>query len=897
MGARMITFEEFGDFFAALHEGRRPYSWQEDLLKRLVTTGQWPQQIAAPTGSGKSAVVEVHVFANALAGCGAGKRVPRRLAVVVNRRALTDAHADRAAHVRDDLLRAQGDGVLARARQALESLGVSTADKDGPVVTATMRGAAAITTDWLNAPESCAVLSMTPAMWGSSILFRSYGATPFARPRLAGLLAVDAAVVLDESHLSRQLLVTARRVAELAVPSGQRLDVPTLQVTEMTATPSSEADDVITVDHVALARDKSLEARVRAAKKVAYIQTPSWPANGTMTKRYREVVVEQVVAQVESARTSLPSGPRTVGCVLNRVDSAIQVAKALRRYGLRVRLWTGRMRPWDLESVRQADPELFTVGGSDRVDVLVATQTVEVGVDLDLAALVTELASGSALAQRAGRVNRLARRDAGPVVIVGPPNDERITKDVMPYSAADLEEARSWVLARQEAGDLSPLAVSEHPPRAERARRLLWQRPERWDITLWARTSTRLFVEPPLELWLNDDLSEEIAPAGLVLRDLSSLPDSAAAESLITEVPPMDVEVYPVPLSAMRRYLSTLLESSAEDAVSTRDLLQRSVLWRQGAVFPQWQLLLTEGAERVSGALRPGDVIVLAPEVRARPQDVAIDEGTAVWEPVPDEKHPGVERVITDAMKLRALAGLEEDGIRAALGAQDVTLPATWEEETGPAWVVVRGGQELVEEDTYEFSAYSRSPLVLLERHNVDVSRRCRALAQSLCLPESVVRALAEAGRWHDVGKSDIRFQRFLHPRRSPDSDLVAKSGRPIRDIRRSWTQAGLVPGWRHELASAAAYWESPQAADRRPEERDIVTRLIGTSHGRGRPVFDHDPVTAGPNHSAALEELVGEGEWEDLIARTDAAWGPWGTAYLEALLRAADCMISAEGR
>ena len=45
------------------------------------------------------------------------------------------------------------------------------------------------------------------------------------------------------------------------------------------------------------------------------------------------------------------------------------------------------------------------------------------------------------------------------------------------------------------------------------------------------------------------------------------------------------------------------------------------------------------------------------------------------------------------------------------------------------------------------------------------------------------------------------------------------------------------------------------------------------------------------------MKELVGEGEWESLIDRTDRQWGHWGTAYLEALLRAADCTISREGK
>ena len=82
-------------------------------------------------------------------------------------------------------------------RDALVSVRVHDAEDRSPLIVTTMRGAAVTDRAWLNAPEACAVLCMTPAMWASSLLFRSYGAPQLARPRLAGMLALDAAVVLE----------------------------------------------------------------------------------------------------------------------------------------------------------------------------------------------------------------------------------------------------------------------------------------------------------------------------------------------------------------------------------------------------------------------------------------------------------------------------------------------------------------------------------------------------------------------------------------------------------------------------------------------------------------------------------------------------------------------------
>lgn len=130
----MIAIEDFGDFFEAVHgAGMRPFAWQEDLLRRLADTGTWPEQIIAPTGAGKSSVVEIHIFAAALFAVGAAERPPRRLAVVVNRRALTDSHAARAARIQRLLEEAPADdSILSRVRGALVGLRAPDAEDRTP---------------------------------------------------------------------------------------------------------------------------------------------------------------------------------------------------------------------------------------------------------------------------------------------------------------------------------------------------------------------------------------------------------------------------------------------------------------------------------------------------------------------------------------------------------------------------------------------------------------------------------------------------------------------------------------------------------------------------------------------------------------------------------------------
>src|SRR5436305_637677 len=101
MQSRALRPSDFRSFFKALW-GLDPFPWQERLLLRLVTgedahhaykgePGCWPDVLDLPTGSGKTATLDISIFHLALeAAKGSGRRAPVRIAFVVDRRLIVD---------------------------------------------------------------------------------------------------------------------------------------------------------------------------------------------------------------------------------------------------------------------------------------------------------------------------------------------------------------------------------------------------------------------------------------------------------------------------------------------------------------------------------------------------------------------------------------------------------------------------------------------------------------------------------------------------------------------------------------------------------------------------------------------------------------------------------------
>lgn len=933
---------DFAAFFAAVRGGQRPFAWQERLLDDLLTRGRWPERIAAPTGTGKTAVVDVHVFACALRGFGLAPPVPRRLSVIVDRRFVVDSHDEHARAIAE-MLAAPGSGVLSEVALGLHRLRPE-ADRHpdaAPLLTARLRGGAPPPRSWRDEPESCLVLVATPEMWGSRLLLRGYGSSRRAWPREAGLLAYDSAVVVDEAHLSRQLLATARRVAALLDCSREPLGVAGLQVVEMTATPQPDAAHSIDVTDRDVAEDPALAARLQRPKPVRKLPL-SWPPASRGSERARALArVADAVAELLATE-----GP-TVGCVLNRVANAVEVAELLRARGLRVELLVGRLRPADIKELRERRPGLLDAAGNAEVDVLVATQSVEVGIDLDLTALVTELAPASALAQRAGRVNRLGGREQGPVTVVVP-TEVQPDRSVLPYQDDELTEACDW-LTRINADPvgITPWRIRQIPPPAARLRRTVLHRVELADAWQWAYTSDEAFAEPDLDLWISDNLDPDLDAGVVVRRGLPADPTDGIG--LLLDTPPRAHEVFPVSLGVVRDLLVRLNEASPPVPVYR---LRPGDLRKMGvadAVRPGDVLILPDSTALLSGQIvdaagteQARDVFETGrPTARSgRVMEATLRLGAASLldplDPLGGAFGPAgatIEGILKEAAevdawtreakrwlaeKLAGLAGLVADAaLRAALDATTTLLRAPASEVSAREvdvivrtvhqmrdgelldrlrLVVVDQRRSVADEDVRQ--TWSRAHTsVLLAAHQDAVARRVRASGHAVGLPDHLVTALELAGQHHDDGKTDTRFQTLLGA--EPGGEQLAKSGRRgVVEEREATARAKLPPGWRHEQLSAAL------ARERLAQEpgRDLAVRLAGTSHGHGRVGFPHtathllDPRQPVTDTLRTATDLFDRGDWDSLVEDTDRRFGVWGCAYLEAVLRAADGRVSREG-
>jgi CRISPR-associated endonuclease/helicase Cas3 len=203
----MLAPDDFVGFFEEVH-GCEPFPWQKRLLWKLATDGQWPGTLDLPTGSGKTAAIDIALFHLALEiGRDGTRRAPVRIAFVVDRRLVVDDAFARATKLADALKYSKGL-VTGRVTEQLKKLSA-----DGPALIARrLRGGIPREDDWARTPSQPTVLCSTVDQIGSRLLFRGYGVSDSMKPLHAGLIGSDCLLLLDEAHLAEPFRQTLRWV-------------------------------------------------------------------------------------------------------------------------------------------------------------------------------------------------------------------------------------------------------------------------------------------------------------------------------------------------------------------------------------------------------------------------------------------------------------------------------------------------------------------------------------------------------------------------------------------------------------------------------------------------------------------------------------------------------------
>jgi CRISPR-associated endonuclease/helicase Cas3 len=888
-----LVAADFPAFFEAVH-GYSPFPWQTRLAEQVAKDGAWPDLLDLPTGVGKTAALDVAVFHLALEAGRQPRRAPLRMLFVVDRRTIVDQAHQRARQIAEKLadtvaaaLESGTPSVLARVGRRLASL-----SREGrPLTVVALRGGMPRSDVWARSPDAPVIAISTVDQVGSRLLFRGYGLSDAMKPVHAGLLGQDVLWLLDEVHLSEPFRQTLSAIARRYRGWADVALTAPFSVVEMSATPGgkdlglrfalADADR----EHPVLSRRLEAKKPVELAadiKERAFVDT--------CAKRVGMFIGE---------------GTRTVGVVVNRVQTARDVADALTKTlsgKADVQLVTGRMRPLDRDAVEAAITPRIGAGRDRGVEsrpiVVVATQCIEAGADFDFDALVTECASLDSLRQRFGRLNRLGERDdARGVILVrsGQNLNDPVYGDAIAHTSqwlmglGDVDFGLSRLSLPEDDVLKAMLATTLDAPVLLPAHLDAWSQtapiPEPDpDVSLWLHGPDRGAPEVQL-VWREDMSSAQIQAA----RAGDKAAMSAIAASL-EALPPSSPEAMSLPLGAVRRWL---LGMAAPDTADVEGAVEEEVEDKRKEVRERdWALIAwrADGASLVgAGELRPGDTLVAPVEYGG------IADGN--WSP---EAVTATDRAEEAAMRQRGRVTLRLFGERLGAVSQppprpdqevdDRTAVREWlKEVTGvepwaesmiqglksegsrvkvlrvPRWsaegavsegFVVLGrkawsaGDDATTTDGDDGSHVGRE--IALEAHLNGVAEFAGDFAERLGLGGELASDIRLAAGWHDIGKADPRFQRLLHGdafKAEVATSLLAKSAVVARDREariRAMAQSGYPRGARHEVMSVALMRDCLELRGR-AHDWELVLHLVGSHHGHCRPfapvVLDDEPL------------------------------------------------------
>lgn len=665
----MLAAADFAAFFEEIW-GYGPFPWQTRLLAHVARSVEerakspWPSVLDLPTGSGKTAAIDIAVFHLALeAKRGPDRRAPVRIAFVVDRRLVVDDAFARAEKLAKALTSAQAGSAAARVAERLKRL-----SGDGPpLIACRLRGGVPRESDWARTPAQPTVLCSTVDQIGSRLLFRGYGVTDSMKPVHAGLLGSDCLILLDEAHLAEPFRQTLgwvqmyrgerwREANTLAAPGGVAL---------LTATPGDEcasvpadsgsecgqSPDIFPLDDEDRAHP-ILKARLAACKYARLVSPDKGKAKQSEAREADEEEedrsgpdsayrADKVVAEIKGAlehfkKTENGAPHPAVGIVVNRVARARAVFECLEEEfeeeiaaeRLHAILMIGPGRPLDrdrgalatLEPIRTRTWKEDETRALEKPLLLVATQCIEAGVDIDLDALVTEAAPLDALRQRFGRLNRAGRKIAPYAAIIAGKSDVLARADDPIYGKA-INRTWDYLGEATKSNDRSvdfgigamEALMAQKPVPAD----ALSRKPDApvllpAHLDLLSQTSPVPAADPDIALYLHGPDRQPDSITVVWRADIDpEIHQNEDVRRLLTLVPPRSVEAIELPIWAMRRWLEKDKRGVECLADIATDEPEYETAARAGRAVFRWRGDREESQWITPSKLRPGEAIVV----------------------------------------------------------------------------------------------------------------------------------------------------------------------------------------------------------------------------------------------------------------------------------------------
>ena len=921
-----------------LAPGESPFHWQEKLLEEFLD-GRTPTALDIPTGLGKTAVMAIWLVARIC-----GSAVPRRLVYVVDRRVVVDQATTVALGLRQ----------FVESRQEIKSkLGAL----DGLPIS-TLRGQHVDNREWLSNPSTSAIIIGTVDMVGSRLLFEGYGVSRKMRPYHAGLLGADTLVVLDEAHLvppfEKLLEQVAQSDGELRPEDGEhRKLVPELKLLSLSATGRSdqpafgltEADlqpETITYKRLTAVKRLVFERLLDEENIADALARHAWNLSSKGVEPRKVIVFSDKpddAVKAKEAIEKLARGDRKQGIPEVQIETQLLVG--------------GRRVHERENTARWLEKYSFVAGSNARPacpTFAFATSAGEVGIDLDADHMICDLVTWERMVQRLGRVNRRGHGNAKIVVVQEPepkpskaaekalkkPENEREKKDIKAVAdyQAKLDKARALsqpfeLLPKHGEGiDVCPTALrdlklstlpapndeTENQRRLERRAivdRATSDAPLRPALVrplvdAWAMTSLRQHTgRPKIQPWLRGWVDEKPQTSVIWRRHLPFDHSGAKTSPKVVQdffeaAPPHSSELLEIETWRVLAWLKKRAEAgqkSTANVTKLKDGTTSSLL----NLEDEFAIILGNDGEPSSPALSVSSFLSALDDKKAKEalerrladstlvvdarfgglsDDGLLDEsedsppktldGGDEWLP-PIAGRPAIRfRVrVTDLT-----ASPSEPGWRNRLR---VPIERTTEGEVVRWLTVEKWGNDSATADDGASGA-----LQTLAGHQEAAAARARAIGLQLGLPQPYARMLEISARLHDEGKRAWNWQKAFN---APVANgPFAKTPGPIHQ--------SLLDGYRHEFGSLPAVAVDAEFLALPSDElRDLALHLVAAHHGGARPLIGVQGCADAP--PSLLEERAREVALR--FVRLQRRWGPWGLAWWESLLRAADQQASRE--